>query len=101
MITVNNKLLLEPYKSKGKIEAKTTSGFATIAQKSTLIGLKIMADGNIAMGREMFIEVKKGQVAYFSEEILHAHDWAKKTFNLEGSEEKFIIAESSYVVAIQ
>lgn len=101
MITVNNKLILEPYKGKGKVEAQINSGFASIKQKSTLIGLKLLSDGNVAMGREMFIEVKKGQIAYFPEEILHAHDWAKKTFNLEGSEEKFIIAEAAYVVAVK
>ena len=100
MIAANNKLILEPYKGSGKIESKVSSGFATIKQKSTLIGLKLLADGKVAIGKDM-IDVKKGQTVFFSEEILHAHDWSKKTFNLEGSEEKFIIAEAAHVVAIQ
>lgn len=100
MITVNNKLILEPYKSKGKIEAQVSSGFASIKQKSTLVGLKLLADGKVMIGKDA-MDVKKGQTVFFPEEILHAHDWSKKTFNLEGSEEKFIVAESIYVVAVQ
>ena len=99
MISVNGKLVVEPYKAPNKIEAKITSGYATIKQKNTLVGLKLMADGKVAIGKDM-IEVKKGQVVYFPEEILHASDWAKKKFNLDGSEEQFILAESSYVVAV-
>lgn len=100
MIAVNNKLILEPYKSKGKVEAQVTSGFASIKQKSTLIGLKLLADGKVSIGKDM-VDVKKGQMVFFPEEILHSHEWSKKTFNLEGSEEKFIIAEAIHVVAVK
>ena len=100
MIAVNNKLILEPYKGKGKVEAQVTSGFASIKQKSTLIGLKLLADGKLAIGKDM-VDVRKGQTVFFPEEILHAHEWSKKTFNLEGSDEKFIIAEAIYAVAVQ
>ena len=77
-----------------------SSGFASIKQKSTLIGLKLLADGKVVIGKDM-IDVKKGQTVFFSEEILHSHDWAKKTFNFEGSEDKFIIAEAVHAVAIE
>ena len=100
MIAVNNKLILEPYKGKGKVEAQVTSGFASIKQKSTLIGLKLLADGKLTIGKDM-VDVKRGQVVFFPEEVLHAHEWSKKTFNLEGSEEKFIIAEAIHAVAVQ
>lgn len=100
MISVNNKLILEPYKGKGKIEAQVNSGFASIKQKSTLIGLKLLADGRVAIGKDM-LELKKGQTVYFSEEILHSQEWAKKTFNLEGSEDKFILAESIHAMAVE
>ena len=100
MISVNSKLVLEPYKGSGKIEAKITSGYATIKQKNTLVGLKLLADGKIAIGKDM-VDVKKGQVVFFPEELLHASDWAKKQFNLDGSEEKFILGEASYAVAVK
>ena len=99
-MTVNNKLMLEPYKGSKKIEGVVKSGFATIKQKSTLVGLKIMADARIPLGREQFIEVKKGQIAYYPEEILHASDWSTKLYNLNGSEEQFVLGEALHVVAI-
>ena len=99
-MTVNNKLMLEPYKGAKKIEGQGT-GFSTIKQKSTLIGLKVLADGKVPLGREQFLEVKKGQTVYFAEEILFAHEWSKKTYNLENKEdEKFILGEALHVVAI-
>jgi hypothetical protein len=99
MISVNNKLVLEAYKGKGKIETKITSGFATVKQKDTLVGLKLMADGKVTIGKDM-MDVKKGQTVFFSEEILHASDWSKKTYSIEGSEDKFIIAEALYAIAV-
>lgn len=101
MISANTKLILEPYKGAKKIESKGVStGYATIKQKSTLVGLKLLADGKVAIGKDM-VDVKKGQKVYFSEEILHASDWSKKVYNLDGSEEMFILAEASYVVAVE
>lgn len=100
MISVNNKLMLTPYTGVNKIEASVKSGFATIKQKSSLIGLTLVADGMVSTGKEMKL-VAKGQVVYFSEEVLHASDWAKKTFKIDGSEDSFILAEASYVVAVK
>lgn len=99
MISVNNKLMLTPYAGARKIESVVTSGFATIKQKNTLVGLKLLADGRISIGKDM-LEVKKGQTVYFSEEILHANEWSKKTYHFDGSTESFILGESIYVVAV-
>mgnify|MGYP001339466927 CR=1 FL=1 len=101
MRSVNNKLLLTPYASKGKIEANIKSGFATVKQKDTLVGLVAVADGQVLLGQNNLVVVKKGDTVFFPEEILHSHDWAKKTFNLEGSTERFIIAESVHAVAVK
>ena len=99
MIVVNNNLILQPYKGKNKLEARVNSGFATVKQKDTLVGLVLLADGRVVIGKDM-LEVKKGQTVYFSEEVLYAHDWAKKTYNIEGSEERFIIAPAAQVVTV-
>lgn len=101
MISVNNKLMLEPYSGSKKIEASTKTGFATIKQKTTLVGLKLIADGKIPLGREAFIEVKKGQTVYYSEEVLHASDWSTKLYNLEGQESKFILGEALHVIGVE
>lgn len=100
MMSVNNKLMLEPYTGVNKIQGVgEKTGFVTVKQKSTLVGLKLMADGKVPIGKDM-IEVKKGQTAYFTEEMLHASDWSKKVFTIEGKDDKFILGESLHVVAI-
>ena len=100
MISVNNKLVLEPYTGSKKIEATVKSGFATIKQKSTLVGLVLKADGKVAIGKEQ-MDVKKGQKVYFLEETLHANDWSTKIYNLDGSDDKFILGESHQAVAVE
>lgn len=100
MTAVNGKLILEPYKGSGKIEGNVRSGYATIKQKDTLVGLTLLADGRVIIGKDM-LEVKKGQKVYFSEEILHASPWSKKTYHLEGKEEQFILAEAIHVMAVE
>jgi hypothetical protein len=100
MISVNNKLVLEPYKGSKKIEAKVNSGFSTIKQKTTLVGLTLLADGKISIGKEQ-MDVKKGQKVYFLEETLHASEWSTKAYNLDGSTEMFVLGESHQAVAVE
>lgn len=96
MISVNNKLVLESYKGDKKIKAEVSSGFAKISQKSSLIGLKLLAPAVIFMGGEK-MEFKKGQIAYFEEETLFAGNWSKKLLDCDAFEEKFILADFANV----
>jgi len=99
-MTLNNKLMLEPYQGSGKIEAKINSGFATVKQKSTLIGLKNLLTTELSMnGTQRTVE--KGQMVYFQEEILHANDWSKRTYDCDAIDGRFIIAEGAYAVFIK
>ena len=69
MISVNNKMLVEAYTGKREIKSEIKGGFASIVQRSKLVGLKLIADAKVFYdGNE--IELKKGQVAYFEEEML-------------------------------
>jgi len=90
--SLNNRLVLEKY-VKGEIRKKITNGFALIDQKVTLKGLKVLMNaylnGNVL--------VKKGSIAYIKEEILHAQPWAQKSFEAEGIEGQFLIADLTYV----
>ena len=95
-----NKLILEPYTGKGKIEAEVKSGFASVKQKTNLVGLKVLSDAKIFIGNNA-IDIKYGQVVYFKEEILHNNDWAKQTYKSDFIENAFIIAESNSVILIK
>lgn len=101
MISVNNKLILEPYKGSRKIEANTSSGFATIKQKSTLIGLKALIDAQITSSGGKDVKIKKNSTVFFEEEVLYSSAWAKKTYQCDGIEDKFIIADYSQVVIVK
>lgn len=88
--------MLEPYQGEQKIQAQVKSGFAQIKQKSTLVGLKLVADARIILGGQLLL-AKRGQIAYFEEEILYASDWAKKKLKCDGIEEEFIMADFNFV----
>lgn len=96
MISVNNKLILEPYKGDGKIKASVNSGFAQIKQKSTLIGLKVLADASINAANSSF-EITKGSTVYIEEEVLHTQDWSKRTYETEDIDGKFIMVDYHYI----
>jgi len=102
MITqsMNNKLLLEPYQGENKIKANINSGFATVKQKDTLIGLVLLVDANLQRGNSVYL-IPKGSKIYFQEEILHAHSWSKKTYESEALGQRFIIADANFAVFIE
>lgn len=98
MMSANNRLMLEPYTGVNKIQSSgEKTGFATIKQKTAVIGLKLMADAKIPVGKEL-VDVKKGQTVYFVEEVLHSNEWAKKTYAI-ADKDLFILGEASQVVA--
>ena len=102
MISVNNKILVKPYSGELKIKTDNSGGFSKIIQKQTLVGLEILRDGEIIMaGSNTALPVKKGQVAYFQEEVLATQRWAKMEFNVEGEKEVFAIVDGSFVVAVK
>jgi len=92
-------LILEPYKGKGKIEAQVSGGFATVKQKTNLVGLRLLENVKLVYGTGIHT-VLKGAMIYFTEETLHSSPWSKKVFTSDFTEEQFIIAEPSSVVFI-
>ena len=94
-----NKLALEPYKGSGKAEAVVSSGFASIKQRSNLIGLKLLCHADIQIGDKV-MHLNKGDTAYFVEEVLHASPWTKKKYQIDGIEGDFIIASFNDVAVM-
>lgn len=96
-----NKIITEPYKGTKKIESRVSSGFASIKQKSTLVGLKVLSDGRFTLG-SLSLDVKKGQIAYFKEDVLCSQDWPTKVFTCQSEQlkEGFILAEPSHLVML-
>lgn len=95
-----NKLILEPYKGTKKIKTTINSGFASIQQRTTMVGLKILKDAIVVVGSET-INIKKGGIAYICEELLATQLFGKKTYNIEKSNEEFIVVDFHYVTMVE
>ena len=100
MKTLNNKVILEPYKGVRKLESQVKNGFATTKQKTNLVGLKVIVDGTVSQGQGV-IEIKKGQTVYYPEEILYNQKWSKDIYTCKDIGEPFILAEAAYIVLIK
>lgn len=100
MMSLNNQLLLKPYSGTRKIEKKVQGGFMSLTQRSTLVGLEILCDATITYNNSS-VQVKKGQIAYFREELLFGQDWSRQLLSCDALTEECIIADSSYVVMVK
>lgn len=101
MMSIRNKLFLEPYKGERKIEASVKSGFATVKQRSSLIGLKLVVPAQVIVSGNVVETLSAGSVAYFEESVLSAAPWAKHTYKAEGlTDKEFIMADYTQAVAV-
>ena len=98
-VSFNGYLILQPYKHSGKIKAKISGGFASVEQKTNLVGLKMLTHGNIQIGQDVRM-VPKGVTIYFKEETLHTSDWATTKYSCEAIGGEFILAPASAMVMI-
>jgi len=96
MMSFNNKLILKPYTGEKRLKAEVSSGFARVAQKSNLVGLEVLVGASIILNGAQ-VQIDKGAVAYFEEEVLYSQDWSKKKFTADFIEEEFVIADYSNV----
>lgn len=93
LTSVNNRVIVEAYKKEG-LKSTVSNGFASIAQKNNLKGLKVLADAQLADGTV----VRRGYTVYVREETLHTAAWAAKTLEAPGIiEGPFMVMDGSHV----
>lgn len=90
--SLNNRLIVEVYK-KTELRSKVTNGFATIDQKSTLKGLRVLVEGKLNDGTI----VRRDSIAYIREESLHTQAWAQKSLECELFKQPFLIVDANFV----
>ena len=90
--SLNNRLLIEVYK-KGELRSKVTNGFATIDQKSTLKGLRVLVEGKLNDGTI----IRRDSIAYIREEVLHTQAWAQKSLECEFIPQPFLIVDALFI----
>lgn len=98
--SIHNRVFLEPYKGSKKIESTVKSGFATVKQRSNLIGLKVLVDAEVIVAGSLQ-KLSAGSVLYFEETTLATEAWARHTYKAEGLHgEEFIMAEYGKAIAV-
>jgi hypothetical protein len=100
MMSINNKLILEPYTGTGELKANTSGGFTTITQRTNLIGLKVLSGTKILFGGEYF-PLNEGSIVYFKEEILCTHPWSKEVYECDAIGKPFIVADALFAIGFE
>jgi hypothetical protein len=95
--SLNNRLVLEPYLKEG-LKTVENKGFAMVSQKVAVKGLRVLMDAELNVGNQQtYRTVRKGDMAYVKEELLHTQPWAAKILECEAIDGKFIIVDLMYV----
>lgn len=90
--SMNNRLIVEAYKKEG-LKSSVNNGFAMIAQKVVVKGLKVLMNAKLSDGTL----VPKGSTAYIKEETLHTQQWAQKALESDNVKVPFLIVDLNYV----
>lgn len=99
LTSVNNRLILEPYKNVPGIRTEIRGGLAVVSQKITLVPLKVLVSGCIGSGEDRRY-VSAGAKAFFKEEFLKVNEAAKTIFVASDIEGDFIVLDASHVIFI-
>jgi hypothetical protein len=95
--SLNNRFILETYKEDRGLKAEVKNGFAMVAQKVSLKGLKLLADIQGSQAGGAYFNYKKGDIAYIREANLQSAPWAKAAFTSDAIEGEFMIVDASYI----
>lgn len=91
--SLNDRLILEIYKTDGSLKTEIKNGIAFVQQKIALKGLKVKMNTTLSNGTKILA----GSIAYLKEEDLHNREWAKKPLTCDALSEPFIIVDSKDV----
>lgn len=91
--SLNNKLVVEPYKNDKVLKANVSNGFAMISQKIAVKGLKLLMDAKLTNGDV----IPKGYVVHIREEVLFTQPFAKQVFESESVGSNFMVVDIGYV----
>jgi hypothetical protein len=92
-ISYNNKLICETYKEDRTLRTKVSSGFATVEQKSRVIGLTVLVGAKLANGDY----VPAGSKAYVKEKLLRDSPMFKESFEADTLSERFLVVDITLV----
>ena len=100
LLPVNGKIMCEPPES-NQIKVSIKAGFAQVVQKTSLVGLKVIAGNTCTCKPGPGIPyVSEGDFVYVRGEAITNHQWAREAFNIEGYP-PFILVPVDAVMAVK
>ena len=99
MMSLNNKIICEPYTGGKGVKAVVSSGFASV-KRSQLVGLKVLVDATVLVGTEA-LNILKGSTIYITEEHLTVHDKYHHPMENAAIGAPFVVAEFAHVVMVE
>lgn len=81
IIPANDTVMCEPPDST-QVKVSLKKGFATVVQKTSLTGLKVI-EGNLGASPRGGVVIGGGDVVYVRGEAITNHQWAKEVFTIE------------------
>jgi hypothetical protein len=97
MMSVNKKVICEPYKEPRGIKGGISSGVAFVKQKNNIYGLRVLMDAAI----DDRISLKAGDVVYLTEEMLYTNKNYSNPMECKEVKEQFVIIEFNHIVFIK
>ena len=97
-MSLNNKIICEPYTGGKGIKAEVKSGFASV-KRGQLVGLKVLVDATVIVGTEA-LNIEKGSTIYITEEHLKINEKYNHPMENEAVGVPFVVAEFSHVVMV-
>lgn len=95
--TINNKFIVEAYQTDRALRSVVNNGFAVVAQKVMIVGLKLLIDAVIQDSKETSRLVPAGSLVYIKEEFLHTNPTVKRIYESDAVPGKFNILEMAWV----
>lgn len=95
--SVNHMVVCEPYKGSKGLKSKISGGVSIIQQKTSVIGLRVLADAYISEQ----LTLKAGSIAYLREDILCQFQDYSTPFNSDATEEPFVLVNYSHIAFIK
>ena len=92
--SVHTKVVVESYNNSQGVRTDVRNGIAFADQKKSLVGLKMLAGLRLIDGTL----IPEGSTAYFYEDTLMAHPWAKDVRTCSDVSGNFIVGDLNHVV---
>lgn len=98
-VSMNGKLILEPYVGGKNIKSEVRAGFSTI-KRSQLVGLKVLSDALVIQGSGEIL-ILKDSIVFISEEVLTLNDKYHNPMENAAIGVPFVLGDFAHVVIVQ